>query len=192
MDSLDAFVEQARQGSVDAFCSVVRLLQGRVRAYIRRFVFDRSATDDLAQETFLTSYRSLPHYRPEVPFDLWVLGIARHQALKYLRGEARRRAHEARILDQALADWCADRAEADASLLGDRSRELAALRTCLSGLSAESARLLGSFYTERLSSVEIARRTGRRESGVRVALMRLRHALRECIRGKLFLRGAQA
>lgn len=190
MDSLEALVERSRDGSVEAFCSVVRLLQGRVRAYVRRFVFDRDTADDLAQETFLAAYRGLSQSRPEVPFDLWVLGIARNAALKHLRGESRRRAHESRALEAAMAGWCGDRAEAD--VLAEHGIRIAALRNCLSGLPAESARLLGACYSERLSSVEIARRTGRRESGVRVALMRLRRALRDCIRGKLAARGAGA
>src|SRR5689334_18889566 len=168
---------------VESFAEILRLHQGRVRAYLRRYVLEADLADDLAQETFLAAYRSLPTRNPAAPIDLWLLGIARHRALKHLRDEARRRE---RPLKAALADWCATRIESDST-----DEDVAALQQCLAGLPRHSAGLISAYYTDRLTSAEIARRSGKKESAVRMTLLRLREALRQCVQQRR-LGGAEA
>jgi len=158
---------------VESFAEILRLHQGRVRAYLRRYVLEADLADDLAQETFLAAYRSLPTRNPAAPIDLWLLGIARHRALKHLRDEARRRE---RPLKAALAEWCAARVDSDST-----DEDVAALQQCLAGLPRHSAGLIAAYYTDRLTSAEIARRSGKKESAVRMTLLRLREALRQCV-----------
>src|SRR5262245_7201978 len=98
------WIAEARKGSREAFTELVRLHQGRIRAYLGRQLRQQETADDVAQEVFLAAYRSLSSYRGEVPFALWLLGIARNSALMQLRGELRRRAREAG-LREALAEW---------------------------------------------------------------------------------------
>ncbi len=101
----------ARAGSADAFRALLRLHQGRVRACISRYLRDLGAVDDLVQETFLAAYRSLGSYGGEGPLGLWLLRIAKHGALTYLRDEERRRAREARAFEAALSRELGDRLE---------------------------------------------------------------------------------
>jgi len=171
-------VIEPRPGKADAFGEILRLHQGRVRAYLRRYVSDADRADDLAQETFLTAYRGLDGRNPSAPLDLWLLGIARNRALTYLRDESRRRGR----LRAALAAWSAHRAEA-AGL--EREGEVDALRECVRTLPPHSAGLLSDHYERRLTSAEIARRTGKNEGAVRMTLLRLREALKNCVRLRL-------
>jgi RNA polymerase sigma-70 factor, ECF subfamily len=171
-----------RAGSPEAFGEILRVHQGRVRAYLRRYVADADVADDLAQETFLAAYRSLPARNPAAPLDLWLLSIARHRALRHLRDEAGRRV---RGLGPAFAAWTAARVEADAPRLEERDRELAALRDCLRSLPKHGADLIAAHYERRLPSAEIARRAGRTESAVRMTLLRLRDLLKQCVRDRL-------
>lgn len=158
--------------AVESFAEILRAHQGRVRAYLRRYVLEADLADDLAQETFLAAYRSLPTRNPAAPIDLWLLSIARHRALKHLRDEARRPLHA------ALAAWCAGRIESRADSADD---DVSALQQCLAGLPRHSAGLISSYYADGLTSADIARRTGRKESAVRMTLLRLREALRTCV-----------
>jgi RNA polymerase sigma-70 factor (ECF subfamily) len=164
-----------------AFGEILRQHQGRIRAYLRRFVLEADLADDLAQETFLAAYRSLPHRNPAAPVDLWLLSIARHRALKHLRDEARRRAREVGPLKSALAAWCADQMESDPADWDDHDRQVTALRRCLAGLPRHSAGMLSAYYYQRLTSAEIARKWGKKESAVRMTLLRLREALKQCV-----------
>ena len=49
---------------------------------------------DVAQETFLTTWRSLPRLRDPVRFDAWLLRIAVNEARMALRARRRRRVRE--------------------------------------------------------------------------------------------------
>jgi RNA polymerase sigma-70 factor (ECF subfamily) len=170
MDAVDA--------RPDAFGEILRLYQGRVRAYLRRYVYDADLADDLAQETFLAAYRGMSSRNPAAPLDLWLLGIARNRVLTYLRDESRRRAR----LRSALAAWSAERIEA-AGL--DRERETEALRDCLRALPPHGAEMIADHYERGRGSAEIARRSGRTDGAVRMTLLRLREALKSCVRLRL-------
>lgn len=174
-------MEPVSQDTATEFAEILRNHQGRVRAYIRRYVLEADLADDLAQETFLAAYRSLPHRNPAAPIDLWLLSIARHRALKHLRDEARRRDREMRPLKAALAAWCADQMESEAPDRDDHQRQVTALRQCLAGLPRHSAGLVSAYYFQRLTSAEIARKWGKKESAVRMTLLRLREALKQCV-----------
>lgn len=179
----EKLIGQARQGSLQAFTEILRLHQGRVRAYLNRYVRAREVVDDLAQDVFLQAYRSLETYRGEAPLAVWLLGIARHRALMLLREEQRRRAREGQKLEQALAGWRCGRVEE--TPVEDRAHELRALEDCIATLPPDSAKLVSAHYFDEKPLVELARTAGRKESAVRMTLLRVRQALRMCVEGKL-------
>lgn len=181
MDYDCELVERVKAGSEEASAEFLRRHQAQVRAYLTRFVRDREMVRDLAQETFLAAYRHLDSWRGEAPLRLWLLSIARNQALMYLRDETRRRARWAASLEAVAASWVAERIETDASGLGRHEGELAALHACLKGLAPASAGIVNQYYFGRQSAADIARDTGKRETAIWMALSRIRQALRQCI-----------
>jgi RNA polymerase sigma-70 factor (ECF subfamily) len=179
----EKLIERARQGSLEAFTEILREHQGRVRAYLNRYVRAREVVDDLAQDVFLTAYRSLGSYRGDAPLAVWLLGIARHRALMLLREEGRRKAREGQKLEQSLAEWKCRRVEE--APLEERAVELRALEDCLASLPADSAKLVSAHYFEERPLVELAKTAGRKESALRMTLLRVRQSLRMCVEGKL-------
>src|SRR4026208_1025960 len=63
-------VADIRAGSADAFSQRPRLCQAKVRGCLGRFVRGADAVEDLAQETFISAYRSLGGYRQQAPLAL--------------------------------------------------------------------------------------------------------------------------
>src|SRR5687768_15690068 len=114
-------IEEARGGAAGAFAALIRLHQARVRGYLFRYARTEEIVEDLAQETFLRAYRDLLNYKGEAAFSTWLLGIARHRALDFLREEEVRRASQDRLLDSAVARWRAAEALSDE---GDSDAEL--------------------------------------------------------------------
>jgi RNA polymerase sigma factor (sigma-70 family) len=104
MDNEARWVEEARGGSAEAFSELVRVHHAPVRAYLARYVRDRETADDLAQETFLSAFRSLPTWRGDAPLRMWLLGIARNRALTHLRDEERRRSDRRHKKGRAIRD----------------------------------------------------------------------------------------
>ena len=181
----ELLIEEAREGSEAAFADLVRLYQGRVRAYLGRHIRDYSVVDDLAQEVFFTAYRSFQTYEGEGLLGTWLVGIARNRALAYLRGESRRRARDTSRLEGALAQWRAEALELAPAELHREEFGVTALRDCVRHLPEKSAAMIQWHYFEGLSSVTIGRKMGKDGGVVRMTLRRLRHALRQCVQHKL-------
>jgi RNA polymerase sigma-70 factor (ECF subfamily) len=141
--------------------------------------------DDLAQEVFLSAFRSLDTYKGEAPFGVWLLGIARHKTLMHLRHEVRRLARESRSLDLVLSDLRIKVLEADEMMMARREQEIAALQRCLERLPSNGAELITERYFRARSIADMARASGKREGTVRMTLMRLRQMLRSCVEQRL-------
>ena len=181
-------IDHAREGSDEAFAELVELYQGRVRSYLGRFIRDPNVVDDLAQNTFLSSYRKLGSWRGDASLGTWLLAIAKNEALMYLRDERLRKKREAGSIEAALSHLAGDRAAAEEGALETREIELAALEKCLAGLSEPSARLIREFYFEGRTAREISEESGLKEVSVWVTIMRIRRALRDCIQARLSAR----
>ncbi|HYF48278.1 MAG TPA: sigma-70 family RNA polymerase sigma factor [Planctomycetota bacterium] len=186
MDDEAKLIEQARTRSIEAFSKLVLLHQGRIRAYLGRYVRSQDAVDDLAQEVFLAAYRSLDTYGGDSPFGLWLLGIARNRALAFLRDDLRRRSRESGRFESVLADMRSKQLDAEAEVVHS-ANEISALEHCVKNLPANSAQLISEYYFNARSSSELAKMLGRKESAVRMTLLRIRHALRACIQERLAL-----
>jgi RNA polymerase sigma-70 factor (ECF subfamily) len=185
VDHEPELIQKSRAGSAEAYCELVRLHQARVRAYIARYVRDKDAVDDIAQEVFLGGHRTLDSFRAEAPFRLWLLGIARRRIVDHLRRESQRRSREAYDPWARLMEWNVARAEADEARLEVRDAEVAALEQCLQALTGDSAEMVRGYYFRALTTGEIARRLGKKDSAVRMALVRVRQALRACVEKRL-------
>src|SRR5262245_19329775 len=120
MDDLDKWTEEARKGSPEAFCQLVRVYQSRVRAYLSRYLHDKDVADDLAQDVFLRAYKSIGRYKGEAPLGIWFLAIARNLVLKHFRDESRHRSHDAEMVRSALAGWFAQAIESETVALERR------------------------------------------------------------------------
>jgi len=177
------WVRQAQEGSEEAFCKLVRLHHDSVRGFLFRFVRNASIMEDLAQETFLSAFRRIRTFREESSLRVWLLGIARLGALKYLREEHQRLSRQSAALETAVADWRIQTLEREGP--SDPERELSALRQCLKGLPPSSAHLVAEYYYKGHSLSDLARSYGKRGSAMKMTLLRIREALRECVEQRL-------
>ncbi len=80
-----------QQGRVDAFEQLVLRNQSKVHSVIYRFLGDRSACEDLAQDVFLRVFRSADRYVPSAKFSTWLYRIAANVALNAMRSLGRGR-----------------------------------------------------------------------------------------------------
>lgn len=90
MDPLAGWARAAAEGDQLAVAHLVRATQPEVLRLCRHLV-DAASAEDLAQDTYVRALRSLPGYRGDAPFRLWLLSIARRTCADHLRGRVRRR-----------------------------------------------------------------------------------------------------
>jgi RNA polymerase sigma-70 factor (ECF subfamily) len=133
----------ARQASLDMHQIARDHYDAVYRFCARRVGPDRAA--DVAQETFLTTQKSLPRFRGESSIRTWVFGIA----LNECRRSCRKRGIEGASLEFAI-DQAAD-GQSDGTIV---DREL--LRQALSNLSEDHREVVLLHEMEGLTYEEVA------------------------------------
>ena len=149
--------------------------QNRLYGYIFSLLGNHHAAADVLQECNLVLWRKVSEFREGAEFLPWAFGIARFQVLAHLRDEKRK---HARFVYAELAELLHEEVAAQAGQLDDMQE---ALRHCVTRLAPGSRELLDNRYVRNLPLQAIADATQRNLSAVKVALMRVRLALRECI-----------
>jgi len=77
-------------GNQDAFGDLVRKYEKAVYALVYGLVPRAHEAEDLAQDSFLAAYQSLPHLRDPGRFPQWLRGIALRVTQNFIRKKARR------------------------------------------------------------------------------------------------------
>ena len=156
--------------------------QNRLFGYVFSLLGDRSRAEDVVQETNLVLWRKIDEFQPDKPFLPWAFAIARFQVLAHLRDRKRDRL----LLDAELVEVLSDEAEHKAGQI-DVIRE--ALRPCLEQLTDSNRELVKHRYFRAMSMADIAEAVGRNAGAIKVALLRIRRQLAECVEKRMAAEG---
>ena len=85
-----SLVRRAKKGDYRAFDLLVVKYQSRVIATAFKFVKEKQLAEDIAQEAFIKSYKSIDSFREESSFYTWVYRITVNTAKNYLVSSKRR------------------------------------------------------------------------------------------------------
>ena len=85
-----ALVRRVKKGDYRAFDLLVLKYQSRVIATVFKYVKEKQLAEDIAQEAFIKSYKSLDSFREESSFYTWVYRIAVNTAKNYIVSSKRR------------------------------------------------------------------------------------------------------
>lgn len=85
-----AVLARAREGDERAFARLLAPWRAPLFAYLRRSAPDRSAAEDLLQETLIRVWRGLAEYDDQGRFGAWAFTIARRVAIDAARAFDRR------------------------------------------------------------------------------------------------------
>ena len=152
--------------------------QNRMYAYIFSLLADRSRASDVLQETNLVLWRKVDEFQHSRPFLPWALAIARFQVLAHLRDHKRDRL----LLDEELVKTLSAEAESSASAL-DAMRD--ALAHCMRALNEKNRKLVQHRYYRGMSIAEVAETLGRSSGSLKVALLRIRKQLANCVQKRI-------
>ena len=85
----EKLVVAALLGDIAAFDVLVLRYRPAVLAAVSRQISRRELAEDICQEAFLLAFKALPQLTDRQRFPAWLHMIARRQAIRYSRGEAR-------------------------------------------------------------------------------------------------------
>ena len=83
-------VEKIRAGEPEAWQQLIDRYEGRLLAFVSARLNDRTASEDVVQETFIGFLTSLPHYDPSRDLATYLFSIAAHKLTDFLRKQGRR------------------------------------------------------------------------------------------------------
>lgn len=83
-------IERIRRAETDAWDEVISRFEGRLLAFVESRLRNRSAAEDVVQETFIGFLTSLPNYDISRPLESYLFSIAAHKLTDQLRREGRR------------------------------------------------------------------------------------------------------
>jgi len=146
--------------------------------FIRGYVRDRHAAEDLVQETFLRVHRNLHRYRGQASLRTWVFSIARNLCLDHLRASGRSRLRLVEALDTTTHERTPVGRTLPESLCPDpcrlveRDESRAQVVEGLGRLAPEARNLLILRVYMGLSYREIARHSNLRTAGMGTQIAR--------------------
>jgi len=136
-----------------------------VLRYVAGFVRDYHEAEDITQNVFAKLMTAINKYEErEVPFDAWIMRVARNAALDHLRAKRAIPTEEVRLTDTGRAETGLDRSRA--------------LRQALEDLPEDQREVLVLRHIAGLSPVEIASTLDKSESSVHGLHHRGRRTLR--------------
>lgn len=177
LDSLvHAHLPAAARGDRDAYGRIVAACQGTVTSIALAIVRDVPASEDVAQEAFLSAWQNLRRLKNPDSFLPWLRQITRNLARDHLRAQGRRRAPagDVELLLAQVADPHPEPAEHAAEL-----EQQAVAAAVIDSLPEESREVLLLYYREGQSSRQVASLLGLQDAAVRKRLSRARERVRE-------------
>jgi len=180
VDPIDAALQRAQAGDPDAYGTVVAAHQARLRAFIAGYVPQAVWIDDLAQQSFVSAYRSLATFRVGSDFYAWLRQIA----YNHLRAELERTNRRRRLETTYLQEVTAAELRRQLERADREDTDLETLRDCVNRLPETSLHIVQRFYREGASLAEIAGALGRPAASLKVTLFKIRERLRDCIQKK--------
>jgi len=164
-----------------AFNELVRRNQGTVYRLLLRMLGDPAEAEDVAQEVFVSAFKSIESFRGESSLSTWLYRIAANQGknrIKYLARRARGAEEPLDDRNEGRAATPIERAaQPDQQAEGREAETL--LQRALESLESEQRLLLGLRDLENMSYEEIRQITGLPIGTVKSKLHRARMALHE-------------
>ena len=185
------FLTRLRARDERAFEELVGSYGDRVFSLVLRMVGNRAEAEDIAQEVFVTVFKSIETFRGESRFSTWLLRIAANHSKNRIKYLARRStdkngldgAPEASLADQGKAPVQAHFDAPDAMLEAAEMETL--MQEAIATLDEEHRLLIVLRDIEEMSYEEICEITGLPEGTLKSRLHRARMALKEHLEDRM-------
>lgn len=159
----------------DQFLRLYAAHEPAVRTFVRSLLPSLGDVSEVMQEVAVSLWQKFAEFEATRDFRKWAFGVARFEALAYLRDKARDR----HVFDDELVGRLADEA-AEAESRHGAQRE--ALETCLQKLPEAQRGLVLAAYAKGTRMDELAAQRGQTPMSLYKLLQRIRQVLLECVR----------
>lgn len=169
-------ISRVLKGEQQLFASLVERYQNYVFTLVLRLIDSREDAEELSQDIFVKTYRSLADFRGDSKFSTWLYTIVRTSCITFLR----KRKLDTTSIDNEKTYLQLESQESSfkSNSIEAKSRQ-AMVNQAIKLLSAGDAQLITLFYKGEQTLEEIGTIIGADPNTVKVKLHRARQRLRE-------------
>lgn len=154
-------VEEVLKGNIDSFNILINKYEHIVQRFIYNMIKDKEASEDIAQEVFITVYNKLYSYNREYKLSSWIFQIAKNKTIDYMRKY--KRVYESNIED--LIELSSKDYSPEATLEYKETKKR--VQQFIQGLDIEDKQILILRYTEGFTFSTISEILNLNESSVK-------------------------
>lgn len=184
----EQLVERLKRRDEAAFNEVVRLYQERVFRLVLRMLGDRAEAEDVAQEVFITVFKSIDGFRGDSKLSTWLYRVATNHCKNRMKYLDRRARGKKKDFDELAEHDALESASMSASAQVARPDQQAEaneieliVRAAIMELDEDQRVLVIMRDVENMSYEEIQQETGLPEGTVKSRLHRARLALAKTV-----------
>lgn len=159
----------------DQFLRLFAAHEPALRTFVRSLLPSLADASEVMQEVAVVLWQKFGEFDAKRDFRKWAFGVARYEALAYLRDKAR----DQHVFSDELVGRLADEAAAS-DQRHEAQRE--ALEVCLQKLPEPQRALVLAAYAKGTRMDELAAQRGQTAMSLYKLLHRIRQALLECVR----------
>jgi RNA polymerase sigma factor (sigma-70 family) len=171
------YIKEVNSGNTPAFRYLVEKYQDRVFNLALRICGSREDAEEIAQDAFMKSFRSLKGFRMQSSFSTWLYRIVYNTAITHLRGTRKNTVS----IDEFPASFPDFREGNKSEMEAEKEYRNALINFALQKLSEADRGLIALHYFEELNIDEVADATGISKSNVKVRLFRARARMLEVL-----------
>ena len=192
----EQLIERLRRRDEAAFNELVRLYQQRIFRLLHRMLGDRAEAEDVAQDVFITVFKSIDGFRGDSKLSTWIYRVASNHCKNRIKHLDRRGRGKKREFDELSEHGAVESATMSPSAQIARPDEQAEanqieaiVRAAIGELDEDQRELVVLRDVENLSYEEIQEITGLPEGTVKSRLHRARLALAKSVQRATEARG---
>jgi RNA polymerase sigma factor (sigma-70 family) len=171
------YIDQVLSGNLNAFSYIVDRHKNKAYNLAFRICGNHEEAEEIAQDSFMKVYRSLPGFKKKCSFATWLYRIVYNTAISHVRGR------KIRVL--SLEDFPADATDFLSAGISeeeaDRDYRNSLVNFALQKITEEERGLISLYYYDEMSTDEISDVTGISRSNIKVKLFRARQKMMEII-----------
>ncbi len=175
------YINQIIDGDTNAFSVLVDRYKDLVFTLALRMLKNREEAEEVSQDTFIKTYKSLHKFKGDSKFSTWIYRVAYNTCLDRLKKNKKHfndvaidefAEHQVKTIDNAL-----DKME--------QEEHNQAIKDCLTLLPNDDSFLLTLYYFEERSLEEISKIIGIKANNVKVKIFRSRKKLATILKHRL-------
>lgn len=174
-------INQIVEGDTNSFTILVDRYKDLVFTLALRMLKNREEAEEVAQDTFVKTYKSLDRFKGDSKFSTWIYRVAYNSCLDRIKKNKKHlnnveineyTEHQIVTIDNAL----------DKMEMIERKE---AIQKCIDKLSGDDSFLLTLYYFDDLSLDEISKIVGISANNIKVKLFRCRKKLASILKSQL-------